>query len=197
MPAPTPLRATAPKGRCYCRDRISPEKGKRRPLVDPELPDRPERRAGDSRYCCLSVKHQNGVFTLFPSRPNPPREIPTCEELGPKASAHYVLDLCLLRYLLFHPAGQQEPTEGTEAEAIRVNARENRVTAAAGVSPTFAPSAPLGGHGWELAAKRLRRRRGHAEGVSLLRVRSLFDPLPPVPGLRAGEKMVKRYSFYT
>ena len=147
MPAPTPLHTTAPEGRCYCRDRISPEKRKRRLQIDPELPDRTERRAGDSRYCCLSVKHQNGVFTLFPSRPNPPREIPTCEELGPKASAHYVLDLCLLRYLLFHPAGQQEPTEGTEAEAIRVNARENRVTAAAGVSPKFAPSAPLGGHG--------------------------------------------------
>jgi hypothetical protein len=45
-----------------------------------------------------------------------------------------------------NPAGQQEPTEGTEAEAIRVNARENRVTAAAGVRSTFAPAAPLGGH---------------------------------------------------
>jgi hypothetical protein len=46
-----------------------------------------------------------------------------------------------------NPACEQEPTEETEAEAIRVNARKNRVTAAAGVSPMFAPAAPLGGHG--------------------------------------------------
>ena len=69
------------------------------------------------------------------------------DDVGPRRPGGPDLTLRCLCCLLFHPAGQQEPTEGTEAEAIRVNARKNRVTAAAGVSPMFAPAAPLGGHG--------------------------------------------------